>query len=263
MECSFLAEHYFATLIFSRYLSSDDARANPDPEVVHALNLASLSAISVLKSGLFTAAASHPSEVPQPHIPLGIMPQTMAQRPFPSESPHSSDIEFAMRYSRSDMHSLSPACEGSAAGQAQRENLHESATLLGNQQRHIDPDNTFGLDMPHWGAEIIDSAWNCDTHSRSLHDPAAAAPLSGLYYGVVADASAPLQGGQLPMRKRHLSSRESELGGMIDQPISDLDDDDGITNNDAQLALGTSMAELRIKELTEKVSLIAEVRNDS
>ena len=153
--------------------------------------------------------------------------------------------------------SLRPASEGPAPLSSRG---HDSV-LWENQRRISD----IGFDMPHWGAEIIKNAWNRDAQPYDLSagnkrddDPPA---LSGLY-GVVdaADSSAPPQDGRL--RKRRQSLRVCELGGnlmMYPPMMPDVDDDGGFTDSNAQLTLRTAMAELMIKELVEKASLIEKV----
>ena len=255
-----LIEHDFAALIFFiRYLASDDARANPDPEVVHALSLKSTSAISGLKSGLYSDSASRPVEGPQPPIPIHTSTEMiqMVQQPFPSESPLATDIGVAMRWLRSDIQSPRPASEGPAPLRG-----HES--VLWERQRRI---SDIGSEMPHWGPEIADNAWTFKT--RQHDDPSAGlsmmmdpAAMSG-QHGVVDDAgptSAPPHGGHLGKRRQQSSSRvSSELGGTMGHICSDVDNHDGITDSNAQLTLRTAMAELMIKQLTEKVSFIEKV----
>ena len=257
-----LIEHDFAALIFFiRYLASNDARANPDPEVVHALSLTSASgATSGLNSGLCSESAFRPLEGP-PQAPIPIHTSTgmiqMAQRTFPSESPLATDIGVATRWLRSDMQTLRPASEGLAP-------LRGHEGVLWENQRRI---SDIGSKMPHWGAEIAENAWSCDTRPHDdpsaglmMRDPAA---LSGRHE-VVYDAgptSAPTQGRHL--RKRHHQQPSTpvlpELGGVIDHNLCVVDDNDGITDSNAQLTLRTSMAELMIKQLTEKVSFIEKV----
>ena len=153
------------------------------------------------------------------------------------------------------MRTLRPASEGLA--------LRGHESVFWENQRRI---SDIGSDMPHWGAEIADNAWNTRPHADPsaglmMRDPTA---LSGRHV-VVDDAgptSARTQGGHLRKRHHHQPSSTtvlSELGGVIGHNLCDVDDSDGITDSNAQLTQRTSMAELMIKQLTEKASLIEKV----
>ena len=218
--------------------------------------LASSSVISAgLNSGPDSVLAPRPLDGSHPHTPLhassGISQMTL--RPSPSMS-HANDSGAAARWFRSGLQSSRPVSEAVSLD-------HES--LLWESQRRIS-DN--GLDMPQWGAEIFDSAWDRNAQlghkDTVLHDPSenkSNPALSG--YGIVNahDVHIVKQHTDLS-RKRHQSLLcASELGNMTAH-VSD-DDVDGIIDADAQLTQRTSMAMLRINELTEKASLIEKVSN--
>ena len=246
----------FDALHFLRYLASDEARVNPDPDVVNALAaLASSSVISAgFNSGPDSVLASRPLKGPHPPTPLhassGIsemaLPINEAMLPSPSMS-HANDYGAAAKCFSSGMRSLRPESDTASL-------RHES--VLWESQRRIS-DN--GLNLPHGGAKIINSA--CDRNAQLGHEDTVLHELSEnksdpalLGYRVV-DA---YEGNHMDLSKRqHQSICASKLEYRTAY-VSD-DDVDGIADTSAQLTLRTSMAKLRIKELTEKVSLIEEV----
>ena len=172
----------------------------------------------------------------------------MAPRPSPSES-YVADNGAAARWFRSGMQLLRPVSE--AAVSLGHDSVWE------NQRRISDN----GLDMPHWRSNYDAKLGYRGT---ALHAPSdnKSGPLHLSGYLKSVDALHGEGDRTGPSRKRHQSLHmPDELVTMMTDDVVSDDDIDENTGSDAQLTLKTSMAELRLKELTEKASLIEKVSN--